>query len=174
MFTTMKNITFAAGVSILALASASTAAELPKVSQINVETTYEAAQDTNAQALYPELQTDIQKAVAEMVPTSDDAADPTIRIDIRKIALDGDTMLPDSAEFNQIEGVVSIQGGSDVGDVTFPVNIIASTADKTAPEGYVLVPPSTEDFYNAMIFGFADTVKMELANVNTSGDDISR
>ena len=109
MFTTIKSFTFAASVSLLALTSA-TAAELPKVSEISVDASYDAAQDSNAAALYPELQTDINKAVAEMVPTSDDAADPIIRIDIRKIALDGDTYLPDSAEFNQIEGVVAIEG----------------------------------------------------------------
>ncbi|WP_120505029.1 hypothetical protein [Sulfitobacter mediterraneus] len=174
MFTTIKSFTFAASVSLLALTSA-TAAELPKVSEISVDASYDAAQDSNAAALYPELQTDINKAVAEMVPISDDAADPTIRIDIRKIALDGDTYLPDSAEFNQIEGVVAIEGrDGSVGDVTFPVNIVAATADTAAPEGYFLVPPSTEDFYTAMVYGFAKTVAEELARVNTSGDAISR
>lgn len=174
MFTTFKRLTLAAGVSLLAL-SAAQAAELPAVSEITVAAKYDAAQDTNAAEMYPDLQSDIQKAVAELIPTSTDSADPIIRIDIRNIALDGDTMLPDSAEFNQLDGVVAIEGrDGSVGDLTFPVKIAAGTAETIAPEGYILLPPSTGDFYTAMVQGFAKAVADGLAEVNTGGDAVSR
>ena len=63
--------------------------------------------DTNAQALFPQITNDMKLAIANLVPQSDDASDPIIHVDIRKIALNGDTILPESAEFNELEGVVS-------------------------------------------------------------------
>ncbi len=176
MFDTMKKLALATSVSVLALAGAVSAQDAVKVSKIDVAASYSAAQDSNAADVFPEIATDIQAAIAERVPTSSDAADPMVRVDIRKVALDGDTMMvPDSAEFNELEGVVDISSeNGTLGDLSFPINIAAYTAERAVPEGYVAVAPSDTDFYNAMISGFADTVAERLANMNTGGDEVSK
>ena len=104
---------------------------------------------------------------------SSDAADPQIKIDIRKIALNGSTMLPDSKEFNQLEGVVDVTSpNGDNAGLSFPVMISAYAGDEIAAEGYVNVQPSEAEFYVAMVSTFADVVAEGLANVNTAGDPI--
>ena len=134
MFKTAKAITLATAVSVMALSAPLMAREMPLVSEIDVSASFDAAQDSNAQQLFPEITDDIRLAIADLVPQSDDGADPIIRVDIRKIALDGATVLPDSAEFNELEGVVSIQTESGKGGQSFPVAIKAMAGDDIVPE----------------------------------------
>lgn len=175
MFNNMRKLGLAAGVSLIALTGYASAAELPPISEIDVGTTYAAATDTNAAEKFPEIATDLQTAIAERVPTSDDAADLRIRVDIRKVSLNGDTMLNDAGEFNELEGVVSIEDPTtSSSNRAFPVDIAALAADTPVPEGTYVIEPSTEQFYDVMIAAFADRVAVELGNVNTSGDTVSK
>lgn len=174
MFNITKSIALATGVSLIGL-TAATADEMVKISDIDVETSYSAAEDTNAAEKFPEISEDIRAAIAEKVATSDDAGDPTIHVDIRKISLDGDTFLPDEAEFNEIEGVVDIRSpDGEIGALSFPVMVTATTEETALPEGWVQISPSTEDFYNVMIEGFAGAVANSLANVNTAGNGVTK
>tara|TARA_R110002049_G_scaffold10127_1_gene50094 strand:- start:50091 stop:50618 length:528 start_codon:yes stop_codon:yes gene_type:complete len=175
MFTQVKKIALAASVSMIALSGAAIADTDIKISNVNVEASMSAATDSNAMEFYPEIATDIQTAVASMVPLSDDGADPEIRIDIRKISMDGTTMLPDHKKFNELEGVVNITNptGANAG-LSFPINIAAYSGEKIVPEGYIAVLPSDEDFYAAMVAAFASSVVEGLSNVNTAGDAISK
>ncbi|MEW9920732.1 hypothetical protein AB2B41_14045 [Marimonas sp. MJW-29] len=169
MFKTMKKLTLATTVSLIALSGAVGAKEMPLVSEIDVSASYDAAQDTNAQEMFPEITSDIALAIADLVPQSDDGADPIIRVDIRKVALNGDTVLPDSKEFNELEGVVSIETESGNGAQSFPVAIKAVAADGAVPPGYTAISPSLTDFYNAMVVAFAQNVAEEFADLNLVG-----
>ncbi|MGB3243396.1 MAG: hypothetical protein WBB25_02605 [Sulfitobacter sp.] len=174
MLTMIKNTALAASVSLIALSSASAQEEV-RVSKIDVEASMSAAQDGNAMDYYPEIVSDIRTAISERVPTSDDAADPEIRVDIRKVSLDGASVLPESREFNELEGVVNITSQSgDTGALSFPIMLAAYSPDHTLPEGYIAVPPSETDFYVALVNAFADRVAEGLGDVNTAGDPISR
>jgi hypothetical protein len=171
MFCTVKSfksVAFAAGVSLAALSSAAFAQDELVFSDVNVEASMEAAQNGNAMQVFPEITTDLMTAISSRVPGSDDAADPTIRIDIRKISLNGNPMLTGSNEFNEIEGVVAISGkGGNTPGYSFPVNISAYAADIAVPEGYVAVAPSQDDFYVSMINAFADVVAQQALDFNT-------
>jgi hypothetical protein len=174
MFDTVKKLSLAATVSLVALTGTAYAQEALRVSTVDVMASNAAATDSNAMEYFPQIADDVRAAIAERVPASNDASDPTISVDIRKIALDGSTMLP-SAEFNELEGVVSIasQNGT-LGDRAFPVNIKAVAGDATAPEGYVMVPPSEGEFYTVMVAFFADQVAAGLADVFPAGDEVSK
>lgn len=173
MFSQLRNITFAAGISTLALSAGAFAADDLRISDIDVEASVAASADSNALTFYPNLEEDLRSEVAKRVPLSADGADPQIRIDVRNIALNGATMLPASKEFNELEGVVNITSpaGENAG-LSFPVRISAYTGDAIAPEGFVNVPPTKTDFYTAMVSTFADVVAENLTNVNTSGNKI--
>ena len=173
MLNNFKTFALAAGVSTMALAGAAFADDDIRVSAIDVETSVAAAADGNALQFYPDLAEDIRAEVAERVPMSSDDSDPQIKIDIRKIALNGATMLPDSMEFNQLEGVVDITSPTgDSAGLSFPVNIAAQSGDGIVPEGYVTVQPSETEFYVAMVSSFADVVAEGLGNVNTAGSPV--
>ncbi len=171
MFITVKSIALATGISLFALSSAAFADETIAFSEIDVELSISAAQDANAMTVYPQITADLQAAISDRVMGSDDASKPTIRVDIRKISLNGNTMLDNTKTFNEIEGVVSIsdENGS-IGAQSFPVNVIATAPTQAVPEGYIAVPPSDADFYVVMINSFADVVAENVANLNTSGE----
>jgi hypothetical protein len=173
MFAPLKTILFAAGVSTLALSTNVFASEEVRISKIDVESSVASTAKSNALTFYPDLEEDLRSEIAQRVPLSSDDADPQIRVDIRKIALNGSMMLPESKEFNELEGVVDITSptGESAG-LSFAVNISAYSGNATAPEGYVNVPPSETDFYVAMVSTFADVVAKGLTNVNTSGNKI--
>ncbi len=173
MLTNMKNIALAAGVSVIALSNSAFAQDKIMVSKIDVESSVSAAAESNAMDFYPDLEEDLRAEVAERVPLSSDGADPQIKIDIRKISLNGATMLPDSKEFNELEGVVEITSPtSDNAGLSFPVKVSAYSGEDIAPEGYVNVPPSETEFYVALVSTFADVVAEGLANVNTAGSAV--
>lgn len=165
MLNTLKKMTIATVMSTTFFATPLYAEELQDVSEIKVLTSYASAEDSNAQALFPEITDDIKLAIAELVPLSNNAADPIIRVDIRKVALNGDTLLPDSKEFNQLEGVVAIETNTGEGGRTFPVRIHAQMDETAVPEGYVVIAPSFDDFYKAMVAAFAENVAEGLAKI---------
>ena len=166
MFETLKKYSktgaLAAGVSLMALSGAAYA-DTVGVSGVEVTTALGGAADSNALSLYPSLNTDLEAAIAQRV-AGGDVTDPTVEVSIREVALDGATMLPDSKEFNQMEGVVSLAGASgDLGGLSFPVRINAVMGDTTAPAGTIVLAPSDGDFYVAMVNAFADSVAAQLA-----------
>ncbi|MFG6515504.1 hypothetical protein ACGYK6_17255 [Sulfitobacter sp. 1A15333] len=170
MLTTVRTMVFAAGVSTIALGSAAFADDAISISGINVGASVSAMAESNGIQFYPDLAEDVRAEVAKRVPLSSDGADPEINIDIRKIALNGATMLGDDRLFNQLEGVVDITSPTgETSGLSFSVNVAAASADQVIPEGYVAVPPSEADFYVAMVSTFADVVAEGLTKVNASG-----
>lgn len=170
MFNVIKKAALVATVSTLALGSAAYALDTPPVSEVKVEVSAEAAQDSNAARVYDTITTDLAQAISERVTlgTGDDTYD--IKVDIRKVALDGDTLLPDDTEFNQLEGVVVFDGPNAAkGNETLPIRISAVTGDQVVPAGYIALKPGTDDFYDAMIIGFAENVAEQLSGVYTGG-----
>ena len=168
MFNVMKKAALVATVSSLTLGTAAYAMQTPPVAEVKVEVSVEAAQDTNAARVYDTITTDLAQAITERVTlgTGDDTYD--IKVDIRKVALDGDTLLPDAQEFNELEGVVVFDGPNTAkGNETLPIRISAMTSDTPAPAGTIQVKPGTDDFYDAMIAGFADNVAEQLSDVYT-------
>ena len=53
------------------------------------------------------------------------------------------------------------------------MNVKATMADGAIPEGYVAVPPSLDDFYKAMVDGFAMAVAERVGTINTEGGRIT-
>lgn len=155
MFNFMKKTTVAATVSLAALATPGAIAG-QGVSDIDVQTKIEAPQGSNALDFYPTIADDLEREILERVATVNDPAGPTITVKIKRVSLDGDTILPDSAEFNELEGFLSYQNGSR--EVVETIKLSAHTDERAVPEGFIAIPPSQEDFYDAMLTAFADKV----------------
>ncbi len=173
MLNNFRTFALAAGVSTMALAGAAFADEEIRISAIDVESSVSASVESNGMEYYPNLVEDIRTEVAERVAMSSDGSDPRIKIDIRKIALNGTTMLPNSKEFNQLEGVVDITSPTgDNAGYSFPVKVTAQSGDGILPEGYVIAQPTETEFYVALVSTFADVVAEGLTKVNTSGDGV--
>jgi hypothetical protein len=167
MFNSVKSIAIATTVSFATMSSLAFAQEAPKFSEITVNASLVAAEGSNAMDVFPQITDDLLSAISALVPGSDNAQDPVIKIDIRKITLNGNPLLTGSNEFNEIEGVVDIADQSgNVEARSFPVNISAYTSDRAVPEGYVSVPPSADDFYVVMVNAFAEVVAERANDLN--------
>ena len=138
------------------------------LSRIDVQTDLSAYADSNASQFWPSLEADLGRAIASLVEVDETAEAPAIRVEINKIAISGNTVLPDTGEFNEMEGTIAVFRGLEE-DVTsgspedatpneiersFPIKVSAVTGEMIVPEDYIAVPPSNEDFYAAMVGGF--------------------
>lgn len=155
----------------LAFAVAGPLAAMEKtVSGVEVKADLSAYVDNNVLKYWPTLEEDITTAIASKL-TVDDAADaPRISVEINKVAIDGSTVLPDSGEFNQLEGTITTHSGINSVDAlakgaaadkligSYPLQMTAVTGTTSVPEGWVTVEPSQEDFYNALINAYATAI----------------
>lgn len=159
--TSMQALVAVAGLGLLpALAIA---AEDATVKDIDVSTEIEGVEGANALDYYPDLETDLEKAVAQLVEVTDDPNGYDIDVKVQSVSLDGDTVLPDTQEFNQMEGVVVITSPmTDQDPHSYPVRLIAITNESAVPEGFIQINPSPDDFYNAMVQAFASNVAENL------------
>jgi hypothetical protein len=149
------------------------AAEEATVKSVAVAAEIDTAVDANALSLYPEMERDLERAILDRIPVEDDPNGYVVQVALQMVALDGDTYLPDTMEFNQMEGTVLITSPlTDAAPQSIPVRIMASTAETAAPEGFVMVNPDPADFYMAMLMAFADTVAEQIPE--TMPEDASK
>lgn len=153
-------LTTAALASIAVLSSPVWAADASTVKEVNV-TAEVTKLDAKAQEYYPNIAHDILAKIVEKMPLTDDPQGYVVNVNIQHMSLDGDTVLPDSREFNRLEGVMSvISPDTNAGAESYPIRIAAHSADSAVPDGYVTVEPSNNDFYFALVDGFAQQVAM--------------
>ncbi|QYX58486.1 hypothetical protein K1T73_02845 [Roseovarius sp. SCSIO 43702] len=141
-------------------------ADAPVVSKVNVEADLSAYKRSNALEYWPTLADDLGAAIGALV-AFEDGENPIVNVEIKKVAIDGDTVLPDSGEFNYLEGQVVVHQGVDetvekaVDDrgseviQTFTLIVTAMTDPAALPESTVVIPPSQNDFYNALVGAYA-------------------
>jgi len=126
--------------------------------------------DSNVLKFWPTLEQDITTAISSQVTVDDGADAPRISVEINKVAIDGDTVLPDSGEFNQLEGTITTyEGNNNVLSVSqgqardaligsYALRVSAVSGDRVMPKGWVTVAPSQEAFYNALIKAYATEI----------------
>jgi hypothetical protein len=142
------------------------------LSGLDVKVDLSAYADNNVLKYWPTLEADLATAIASKVTLNDTADAPRIAVEINKVAIDGDTILPDTGEFNQLEGTVSTFEGLNDAVATnadslenpdeqigsYALQMTAVTGDTPAPEGWVTIEPSQDDFYMALVDAYATTV----------------
>lgn len=172
----MKLFQTTALVAALAIAATPTLADGKSFSEMTVKVDLSDFEDSNALEFYPDLEADVGKAIAEKIELTADMEDPRVDVKIKKVAVDGDTVLPDSMEFNQLEGFVAVYDGKNAVDkgeaetvgpiATKDIRLIAKTPEVDFPEEWIVIPPSQTDFYDALVTAFADHAVEFIEGVN--------
>ena len=164
MKTTFAKLT---AVTALALLPIGVFAETP-ISEVNVHANLNENVDANAMQYYPQIETDVQRLIAERLDLTGDAGDPMIDVEIKGVMLDGDSVLPDSAEFNELRATINYtDDNNEINAEAYPVWIKASTGE-TPMDGVVYLAPGQDDFYVAMISTLADTVVDNIPQITRS------
>ncbi len=134
------------------------------VHDVSVEAGIEAVEDREALEKWPELVTDLEAAVtaAFVDMSAEDGYDLKVVLD--GIGLDGAAAMGDAEMFSALEGSISVltQEGEILGNV--PVSVEASVLEVTSADGGLVVAPSTEQVYEAMVAGFATVARDEVAS----------
>lgn len=106
---------------------------------------------------WPTLADDVTTAIASKLTVDDGADAPRISVTIKRVAIDGDTVLPEQGEFNQLEGTVTTHEGKNAGSA-FEVQetdsltgrnslkMTAISGDQQVPEDWFAVASSQKDF----------------------------
>lgn len=157
--------------SVFALAAASPLAAMEKtLSGVEVTSDLSAYEDTNVLKFWPTLEEDLATAIVAKLDLDETADSPRISVEINKVAVDGDTNLPDSGEFNQLEGTVTTyEGGNETASTSqdethnsligsYALRMKAVEEDRDMPDDWVGVVASQDDFYEALVEGYATTV----------------
>ncbi|MEZ5714819.1 MAG: hypothetical protein R3D85_06385 [Paracoccaceae bacterium] len=164
----MKTHSLTALATILALAAGPVLAETETFSGLDVKVDLSDYQNSNALVYWPDLEHDLMLAIMEHSNIDKEADVPKISVTVNNVAVDGDTVLPDSGEFNQLTGTVQVFRGNGAMSVgassqsspddllrNYFIKVTAVTGDVAVPDGWVLVPPSQDKFYTAMVDAFA-------------------
>jgi len=158
----MKRIILGTVAAVSLMAGPALAAE-PTVRELTVTADMADLETANASRYYPHISGDLSAAIYDRVTLDDDPNGYVVDVKLGSVSLDGDTNLPDTAEFNQMEGVVTISSpNTNAPLVSYPVQIVANSGGAAVPAGYVAVNPSTDDFYTAMLNGFAEVVSEKM------------
>ncbi len=121
------------------------------ISEVSVKADLTENVDANAMQYYPQIEEDVMRMIAERIEITGNTGEPKIKVDIKSVMLDGDSILPDSAEFNEMVGTINYtDNNGEINNETFPFNIKAMTAE-VPEDGVTYVAPGRDDFYEAML-----------------------
>ncbi|MGQ3489486.1 hypothetical protein [uncultured Roseovarius sp.] len=160
----LLSTTFCAGLALTAVA-APLAAEEKTLSDVEVKTDLSAFENSNALEFWPTLSEDIGEAIASQLTIDDQSGEPRIVVAINKVAINGETTLPDTGEFNQLEGTVTTfpakgaanteTGDSSSASGSYALKVSATSGEVDVPENWIVIPPSQDDFYEALTNAYA-------------------
>ncbi|GGO60364.1 hypothetical protein SAMN05444398_11123 [Roseovarius pacificus] len=160
----LLSTTFCAGLALAAVA-APLVAEEKTLSAVEVKTDLSAFENSNALEFWPTLSEDIGQAIASELTIDDQSKEPRIVVSINKVAINGETTLPDTGEFNQLEGTVTMfpARGADNSETSnsssatgsYALKVSATSGEVDVPENWIVIPPSQDDFYEALTNAYA-------------------
>lgn len=157
--------------SVFALSATGPLAALEKtISGVEVSSALSSYEKTNVHKFWPTLNEDLATAISAKLNVDDEADAPRLSVEINKVSIDGDTILPDSGEFNTLEGTITTHagindpnatdktGGGDAQTGSYALRMTAVSGESNMPEDWVVVAPSQEDFYKALVDAYATTI----------------
>lgn len=160
----LLSTTFCAGLALTAVA-APLAAEEKTLSDVEVKTDLSAFENSNALEFWPTLSEDIGEAIASELTIDDQSGESRIVVAINKVAINGETTLPDTGEFNQLEGTITTfpakgaanteTGDSSSATGSYALKVSATSGEVDVPENWIVIPPSQGDFYEALTNAYA-------------------
>lgn len=152
----------------LAVLGASAAwADMVKVGSIEVKTNLAAFENSNALEYWGDIEQDLGAALAQRIDVTDLPKDDSLIVTITGIMLNGNPMLPAHGEFNQLDGTIALfeapqdnvnkEHASTDGAAadSYALKVYTVTEETVAPEGAVVIEPDKDDYYHALVDGFA-------------------
>ena len=133
------------------------------VATVAVEADLAAIENQTALQKWPNIADDLKAAIGDEVfpVTNPDGLDVKVRL--VSLSLDGSYQLGDDGRFNTMEGVVVVKRPNEPELAEgMPIKLMATSDTQVVVPvvgaDVIVIPASSEDFYNAMISAFASRV----------------
>lgn len=124
-----------------------------------VETRTAGVEGNAAYTFFPNITEDLETAIRARLNTTGLDTDSVIDVQVIELMIDGDTIAPDSEEFNEMKITVDYSHPENVfPSEIYPVTVSATEIDVIAPAGFQVVDAEAPDFYKVLISGTADSV----------------
>lgn len=152
----MKRFLIAASTSAF-LASGAAYAQDNMINEADVVVELEDAENANALEYWPKIEADLEEVFAAYIAPVQSGDGYDVRVRLTEVSLSGSKKLAGQGEFNHMEGWVYVreQGEPSVVD-SFKVIIDAETMTDNLRPGDFVILPNMDDFYIALLNGFAD------------------
>ncbi len=160
--------TFSSAIVLAALPALVAQADPIRIDEIRVTTDLE-AMEYNALDYWPEMQADIQNAIAQKVADFPGEVVYDVDVTIDAVSLNGSGLLNGEGEFNHLRGWVrAYPDGYPAAPQTFSVEMVATTDEPAFVSGpVVIVPPAEGEFYAALVDAFAAEAAAQLALIDS-------
>jgi hypothetical protein len=143
---------------VIAMGSAAFAAPIG-VASVAVKAELASIENQTALEKWPNIAEDLRAAIGKEVFPATDPAGIEVNVRVISLSLDGSYQLGDDGRFNTMEGVVMVRRPNEPESAEgMPIRLTASAGTVVADAGTIVIPPTSDDFYSAMINAFATQV----------------
>ena len=160
----MKSFGLIAGAALLLAACANSEPEVLRISDVSVETDLAAVGSREAVGYWKGLNTDLETAIATQFAGRIDPQGPRIHVDVDEISLNSPFASGASAETAVLSGRVDLVSPAETTISSYNVTARAQDIQDFLPAGtnVVSVPPTSAEYYRAVVQAFARGVAITL------------
>ena len=160
----MKSLGLLAGAALLLAACATSQPEPLRISNVTAETDLAAVGSREAVSYWKSLSGDLETAIANQFVGRIDPAGPSIHVDVDELSLNSPFASGATAETAVISGRVDLVSPAETTISSYDVTAHAQDVQDFLPAGtnIVSVPPTSAEYYQAVVQGFARGVAITL------------
>ncbi|WP_299282066.1 hypothetical protein [uncultured Tateyamaria sp.] len=152
----MKKTAIAALLSATSLSAAQAATPL---GDVTVESRTAGIEGAASFLFFPNITEDLENAIEARLPMTGMEKDAQIEVQVIELLLDGDTIAPDSTEFNEMQITVMYSHPDNAfPSEIYPARVSATEVSVPVPAGFKVVDATAPDFYRVLMAGAADQV----------------
>ncbi len=160
----MRKLGLLAGAALVLAACASSEPDVLRISDVSVETDLTAVGSREAVGYWQGLNADLETAIASQFAGRTDPDGPSIRVDVDELSLNSPFTSGASAETAVLTGRVDLVSPAETTISSYNVTARAQDVVDFLPAGtdIVSVPPTSAEYYQALVQAFARGVAITL------------
>jgi len=163
----MKPLATLAGAALLLAACAGSQQPQPMtISEVTVNADLSAIGSRQAVSYWQGLSGDLETAIANEFVGRIDPAGNTIVVDVDELSLNSPFVVGATAETARLSGRVDLLNPAGTSEGTYNITATSQDVATFLPPGTVSVPPTSAEYYHAIVQAFARGVSQTLAGAS--------
>jgi ABC-type glycerol-3-phosphate transport system substrate-binding protein len=161
----MRSLGLLSGAALFLAACAGSQEQPLMISDVSVETDLAAVGSRDAVTYWQSLNNDLETAIANQFVGRIDPAGPSITVDVDEISLNSPFMSGATAETARLSGRVELLNPAGTVEAAYDVTATSQDIADFLPAGsnLVSIPPTSREYYQAIVQAFARGVALTLS-----------